>query len=50
MSRGRIVAILVMLCVVDMFIPVPILGLTLLHVIFTKPTWFTRAVQTVYDV
>lgn len=49
MSKTRLVVTLIAVCVIDTVIPLPILGLVLLHVIFTRPAWFRELVDGVYD-
>jgi len=36
------------LCVVDLVVPIPILGLVLVYVVLEKPVWFRDLVQEVY--
>jgi hypothetical protein len=48
MSRTKVVTFLILLCLIDMVIPVPILGLVLVHVVFTRPAWFNEVVERVY--
>ena len=48
MKRTRVVVLLVLLCLLDMVSPVPILGLILLHSVFTRPEWLRRRVEEVY--
>ena len=45
----RLVVTLVALCLVDTVIPVPILGLILIHVILTRPAWFRSVVDDIYN-
>ena len=49
MSKTRLVVTLVAICLVDMVIPIPILGLVLLHVVLTRPVWFRELVDGVYN-
>ena len=39
---------LISLGIVDMVIPIPILGLILIYVIVQKPPWFTDVVAKIY--
>ena len=48
MGRTRLIVYLIALCLVDTVIPVPILGLILIHVIFTQPAWFRTVVADIY--
>jgi hypothetical protein len=41
---------LVGLCVVDVVIPIPILGLILILVVLQKPPWFQKVVRELYEV
>ena len=46
--RNQILWSIVGLCVIDVFLPIPILGLTLIYVILEKPKWFRDMVTDVY--
>jgi hypothetical protein len=39
----------VLFSLVDVFVPVPILGLVLLYVLVSKPPWFATLVDDVYE-
>lgn len=39
---------LLMLCIVDMLIPIPILGLALIYIVVQKPPEFMDIVQRIY--
>ncbi len=41
--------LLIILCITDVVIPVPILGVTLIYIVLQKPLWFTDAVSKIYD-
>lgn len=47
--RTRTLIILTLLCLVDIVIPVPILGLILIQVIVQKPPWFREIVDQIYQ-
>jgi len=49
MPKTKLVVMLIAICLVDMVIPIPILGLVLLHVVFTRPAWFQEVVDAVYQ-
>ncbi len=49
MSKTRLVVTLIAICLVDMVIPIPILGLVLLHVVLTRPAWFREIVDEIYQ-
>jgi len=40
----------ILFSVVDVFIPVPILGLVLVYVLMTRPPWFLDLVKDVYQI
>jgi len=48
MSRSTVLAWLVAFFLVDLVIPLPILGAVLLVVAFTRPPWFLEMVRAVY--
>ena len=39
---------LVIMGIIDMVIPVPILGIVLVHVVLQKPPWFPELVSEIY--
>jgi len=41
--------LLIILCITDVVIPVPIIGVTLIYIVLQKPSWFTDAVSNIYD-
>ena len=47
--RSRIIAGLTVAFLVDLVIPLPILGAVLLVVVIIRPPWFLRMVREVYD-
>jgi hypothetical protein len=49
MPKTKLVVTLIAICLVDMVIPIPILGLVLLHIVFTRPAWFRSLVDEVYQ-
>ena len=46
--RTKLVASLVLLCLADIVIPVPILGIALLYVVLSRPAWFPETVRSIY--
>lgn len=44
----KLLIVLVFLGLVDMAIPIPILGIVLIYVILQKPLWFLNMVKDVY--
>ena len=47
--QTKILIFLIILGIVDMVIPVPILGLILIYVVAQKPPWFADAVAKIYN-
>ena len=47
-NRTQCLFVLILFCLVDMVIPVPILGLILIHTIIQKPPWFRQIVEVIY--
>ena len=41
---------LVILGIVDVIIPVPILGVILIYVVLQRPPWFTKVVREIYNI
>ena len=39
---------LIALCIVDVLIPIPIVGLILIYVVLQKPPWFVDTVKEIY--
>ena len=46
--RTKVILYLIGFCLVDIVIPIPILGLVLLHAVLTRSPWFFKLVQDVY--
>jgi hypothetical protein len=46
--QTKTVIFLILLGIIDMVIPVPILGLMLLYVVAQKPPWFADVVGKIY--
>jgi hypothetical protein len=44
----KILIALIILGIVDMIVPVPILGITLIYVVLQKPLWFRVVVDQIY--
>ena len=44
----KILIALIIIGIVDMVIPVPILGITLIYVVLQKPLWFMVMVDEIY--
>lgn len=47
-KRTQLLLTLIVLCLIDIVIPIPILGLLLVNVILTRPPWFRNLVHEVY--
>ncbi len=48
-TKTKTLIVLIVLSLVDMFIPVPILGMILLSVVIQRPPWFMDVVKKIYD-
>ncbi len=46
--KNRAIFALILLGIMDAVIPVPIIGLILIHVILQKPPWFLDLVKEIY--
>ena len=46
--RTKSILVLILLGIVDVVIPIPIIGLMLIYVIVQKPSWFIALVQEIY--
>jgi len=46
--KSKALIFLIILGIIDMVIPIPILGLVLLHVVLQKPHWFIDVVSELY--
>jgi hypothetical protein len=47
-TSTKILIVLIILGIIDMVIPVPILGITLIYVVLQKPLWFRIVVNEIY--
>ncbi len=47
-TQSKTILILIMLGVVDVLIPIPIIGLILIYVVIQKPPWFQDLVKDIY--
>jgi hypothetical protein len=47
-ARSRTLAILVPVALVDVVIPIPILGILMIYVLLARPPWFRSLVDDVY--
>jgi hypothetical protein len=48
-AKSNLIISLIALGIVDVIIPIPILGIILIYVVLQKPTWFRDAVRSVYN-
>ena len=48
-TKTKTLIVLIVLSLVDMIIPVPILGMILLSVVIQRPPWFMNVVKKIYD-
>ena len=48
-TKTKALIFLIILCVIDMVIPIPILGAILISVVFLKPPWFMDVVSEIYN-
>jgi hypothetical protein len=46
--KSKTLVFLITLCLVDMVIPLPILGVILVYVVLGKPAWFREIVKAIY--
>jgi len=46
--RTKAIFVLILLGIVDVVIPIPIIGLMLIYVIVQKPCWFLDLAQEIY--
>ena len=47
-TKTKTLILLVVLCIIDVVIPIPILGVILVYVVVQKPPWFEQAVRDIY--
>jgi hypothetical protein len=46
--RTKSILVLILLGIIDVVIPIPIIGLMLIYVIVQKPSWFLDLAQEIY--
>ena len=46
--RTKSILVLILLGMIDVVIPIPIIGLMLIYVILQKPSWFLDLAQEIY--
>ena len=47
-TKTKTVIVVIVLGIIDMVIPIPILGVILLYVVLQRPPWFTDVVREIY--
>ena len=48
-TKTKTLIVLIVLSLVDMIIPLPILGMILLSVVIQRPPWFMDVAKEIYD-
>jgi len=46
--RTKSIFVLILLGIVDVVIPIPIIGLILIYVVIQKPSWFQDLIKDIY--
>ena len=46
--KTKTLVFLIILGIIDMVIPIPIIGVILIYVVFQKPPWFADVVSEIY--
>jgi hypothetical protein len=46
--RTKSILVLILLGLVDILIPIPIIGLILIYVVIQKPSWFQDLIKEIY--
>ena len=46
--QNKTILILILLGLVDILIPIPIIGLILIYVVIRKPSWFQDLIKDIY--
>ncbi|MGA8178859.1 MAG: hypothetical protein WB792_02290 [Desulfobacterales bacterium] len=47
-TQSKTILILILLGVVDVLIPIPVIGLILIYVVIQRPSWFQDLVKDIY--
>ena len=47
--KTKYLIILIILCIMDVMIPIPILGVILIYIVLQRPSWFTDVVRKIYN-
>lgn len=48
-TKNKLLIYLIILAIVDTFIPIPIMTLTLIYVLLEHPPWFKKYVDEIYS-
>ena len=48
-TKSKTIMLLIVLCLVDIVIPIPILGLILIYVVLQQPSWFRNMFNDIYN-
>lgn len=46
--QNKTILILILLGLVDILVPIPIIGLVLIYVVIQKPSWFMDLIKDIY--
>ena len=46
--KTKSLIVLIILCIIDVVIPIPILGVILIYIVLQRPPWFTDVVGEIY--
>ena len=47
--KTKSLIILIILGIIDVVIPIPILGVMLIYIVLQRPPWFTNVVREIYN-
>jgi hypothetical protein len=47
-TKAQLIIALIFLCIVDIVIPIPLLGCLLIYIVAQKPPWFRDLVNKIY--
>jgi hypothetical protein len=47
--KTKSLVVLILLGIIDVVVPIPILGALLIYVVLQRPPWFTNIVQEIYN-
>ena len=48
-TQTKLLLYLIVLSLVDTFIPIPITGIILIYVLYQKPDWFSKIISDIYN-